>query len=270
MTDSVPAVAPAIVGVEHELAIVGPEGWADARAFADQLGALGPRLRASRPSTVRLRCGAEVSWEEGDLELASPPIPLASGVTDELVAWMGTAVGAALEALPSEVRLEGRSTHLSISVTEDWMTATCALLAYRFVPALMLLTEGQESEGILIRPRLRTDRGRDRLRARRRFARRGGACDRRCARLRGRREGRDGCGVTAGVGRSSRRRRDTTVRLVRGSRRGGADLCAGGRATPLIRDGHPTTAGAHLEDAWASARRALAPFVSAARPSRDR
>ncbi len=153
MTEPVVGVAPALVGIEHELAVLGPDGPLDASALATRLDALGIHLRSSRPTTLRLACGAEISWEAGEVELASPPLPVKAGVIDELVAWMGTAAAEVAGVFHSEIRLEGRSTHLSVSLPEEWMTPVSEHFAYRFAPALMLLTEGQDGEGILIRPR---------------------------------------------------------------------------------------------------------------------
>ena len=57
----------------------------------------------------------------------------ASGVrTSSLRGW-APRWAQALGALPPHLRLEGRSTHLSISLPEDWMTPL-AHFAYRFVP----------------------------------------------------------------------------------------------------------------------------------------
>ncbi len=256
-------VPPALVGVEHELAIFGPSGRIEASSFSDQLAARGRRLRPNRPATVRLDCGAELSWEAGELEVASPPLPVTAGFIEEAVAWAGTALASARSALPHDSRLHGVSTHLSVSVDEDSMMASCAYFAYRFAPALMLLTEGSDSEGLLIRPRFgRLELGTDYVRgdmARGAIALAVG-------------------GVLACVA-AARHVTDVRalppkvdVRLEGATQRFGwyvdrtafgGDICVTGRATVLARSGAPCSAQAHLEAAWASARSALAPFVSA-------
>ena len=142
------------------------------------------------------------------------------------------------------------------------MTAVSEHFAYRFAPTLMLLTEGRDSEGILLRPRfgrleLATDYARgDAFRAAAALAIGGVLAS---------------LAVARGVADESSLPRVVDMRVDGATRRFGwyvdrrafgADLCTDGRGTALRAGGKATTAGAHLEAAWTSARGALATFVA--------
>jgi hypothetical protein len=58
-------------------------------------------------------------------------------------------------ALPTGSSLHGVSTHISVEVPDHLTMSVCGLFARRFAPALMLLADGPEAFGLLVRPRHR-------------------------------------------------------------------------------------------------------------------
>jgi hypothetical protein len=67
--------------------------------------------------------------------------------------WARASTAQLQRALGAGYSLEGVSTHVSVEVPDDSTTAVAALFARHFAPALMFLSDGVDSPGLLVRPR---------------------------------------------------------------------------------------------------------------------
>jgi hypothetical protein len=247
-----------VVGIEHEYRVLDAGGAVlDVRTFIDRLPLDGRRLDPGDLHAVRCRWGGVITADGREAEIASPPVRLAPGATVELRRSLADGEAVLLAGIRSEVggaALEGYSTHLSVEVADRRAVRCGRVVLHRFAPALMLLTDRRTSPGLLVRPR----RHRVEL------------CGEHVA-------GDDlaaavvfGAAVVLTAERSltqplARRRLPPRVELRVESAverfgwyvdraAAGADLYAGGRATPLRAGRRWTTAGDHLARAWAAVR----------------
>ncbi|HEX5588983.1 MAG TPA: hypothetical protein VFX65_01670, partial [Candidatus Limnocylindrales bacterium] len=94
-----------------------------------------------------------ITADGAEAELAIAPVALAPGADDRAAAaaWRGRR--ALVRALPDGFRLEGYSTHLSVSVAAGTEERVARRFADTFGPALLLLMDGPASPGLLVRPR---------------------------------------------------------------------------------------------------------------------
>ena len=140
------------VGLEHEF-IVRREGRAvDFRTLIGDLAVPGERLDPGDRFAHRTVSGLALTCDGPEAEYAAPPVPLAPGFTDELAAWAGTG-GSLLGELLPEHEVEGVSTHLSVSVEPRLGHGVAERFARTFGAPLMLLLDGEDSDGLLVRPR---------------------------------------------------------------------------------------------------------------------
>lgn len=143
----------ALVGVEQEFRILlGPEPI-DFRWVLDRLPVRGRRLDPADPLAYRCPWGGTLTADGPDAEVAIPPVAVEPGFGGHVQAWAALARAELTAVLPSDLRAEGYSTHLSVSAEDRVNERACRLMARRFAPALMLLTQRSESPGLLVRPR---------------------------------------------------------------------------------------------------------------------
>jgi plastocyanin len=85
--------------------------------------------------------------------VVSPPIPVRPGFAGGIEAWAEHGRAELLRLLPPEVAASPFSTHLSASMPDEMVAATCDLFARTFAPALMLVLDRADSHGVFVRPR---------------------------------------------------------------------------------------------------------------------
>jgi hypothetical protein len=141
-----------IVGVETEYVVRDGGTPVDFRTVIGGLGLGQPNLDPADMYAYHLPSGAAVIADGAEAEIALPPTPIRPGFGWS-VALRARAERAALAQRVRGLRLEGCSTHLSVSVREDLVESVCRLYSERFAPALMLLMDRPASPGVLIRPR---------------------------------------------------------------------------------------------------------------------
>ena len=141
-----------IVGVEREYEIGGPDGPIDARGIWAALPDPGVWLDPSDPYARRGRWGGVITADGPHAELATPPIRLAPGCTDELLG-LAAAGERHLAAQLSGHRLIGYSTHINVEVADRSATRIARLIAGRLAVPIMLLLDRAGSPGLLVRPR---------------------------------------------------------------------------------------------------------------------
>ncbi len=152
-----PVPAPAaggLLGLEHEF-VVRDRGGAtiDVRTIVHGLGCGRRDLDPADPHAYRLRSGAVVTCDEAEAEVAIAPQPGGGDFASRVVRSAAAARGVLRRKLPTGLRLEGWSTHISVSVSDRAVRAVAERYATTFAPALMLLLDLPRSPGLLIRPR---------------------------------------------------------------------------------------------------------------------
>ncbi len=141
------------VGLEHEFVVAAGSGQIDFRRLLPTLDVPGSRLDPGDPNAYRLESGLALTCDGPEAEYASPPIELSKGFPGLVEAWSRSGGEELLGLLPPAHDAEGWSTHLSVTVPDRLALAVGGLFARTFAPALMLLMDGQDSPGLLIRPR---------------------------------------------------------------------------------------------------------------------
>ncbi|MEP7216157.1 MAG: hypothetical protein ABI782_07875, partial [Anaerolineaceae bacterium] len=250
-----PPAPGALIGIEHEFVVRDRGEVVDFRELIHDLALPGRRLDPGDCHAYRLPSGLALTADEGEAEIATPPIPVQQGFSSDVVAWAQQGRAQLEEVLPRGHNLEGYSTHLSVAAPGLDGDDLASLYARTFAPALALLLERPDSQGVYVRPRP----GRlelcgefvegSRLGAVASFA----AGSSRATSL-----------ALAGLGTLPPALAVQTLPAVeryglRVTRHAcGVDLYAGGRAAPLpLAGGGEIATQAYLEAAWRSARAAL-------------
>ena len=148
-----PDHAPSRMGLEHEFRVFFGEEPADFRSLVHDLHLGQPNLDPADPNAYRLPSGAAVTCDGAEAEIALAPTRVGPGFTEELTLRASHERAALASRLPPRHRLVGCSTHLSVSVPDELTQPVCRLYATIFAPAMMLLMDGRDSPGLLIRPR---------------------------------------------------------------------------------------------------------------------
>jgi hypothetical protein len=259
-----PPVGPVdLLGLEHEYQLIADGEALDFRDLIHALPIPGRRLDPGDANAYRCSSGLAITADDEDAEVASPPLPLTTDFTQSLRDWAIAGRSLLDRLLPANVVVEGYSTHLSAAVPDGDLDAVVDLFAATFAPAVMLVVDRMSSHGIFVRPRpSRLELcgeyvNGERLRAAAAlFA--GGA---------------RACALAVACRDSGVLPQSLAVRpLVALGRCGleldrnvtfGFDLYAEGRAARLpLRGGGTISGQRYLEEAWRSARCALAPHAS--------
>ncbi len=148
-----PAATPPRCGVEHEYRVLDAAGPVDFRELIHTLDIRGRRLDPADANAYRCGWGGALTVDGREAEIATPPIALERGFADRVVESTEQGRVCLLTALPPGLRIEGYSTHLNVSVAEDRVLGAARLFAPRFAVGLMLLMDGRNSPGLLVRPR---------------------------------------------------------------------------------------------------------------------
>jgi hypothetical protein len=142
------------LGLEHEFVVRDRSGAPlDFRGLIPEIGLGHRHLDPADPNAHRLESGAVVTCDEVEAEIAIPPVPGTGSFPSRVVSAAEEARAALRHRLPRGARLEGWSTHLSLSLRGEAVHACAARYATTFAPALMLLMDRARSPGLLVRPR---------------------------------------------------------------------------------------------------------------------
>lgn len=147
------ASAGALIGLEHEYVVRHADHRVDFRTLLREIDVGGQRLDPGDVNAHRCPWGGVVTADGAEAEVATPPVDVRPGFVMRLEAEAGRAAANLAASLPAGHRLEGYSTHLSVSVPDAATTSVCERIASSFGPALMLLGNRVDSPGLLIRPR---------------------------------------------------------------------------------------------------------------------
>ena len=143
------------VGVEEEWCVHGATGRVDYRRLHGRASSGLVHLFPGDPSAVMTAAGTVLTVDGWEAETVTPPIELGSATLTALDAALVAArtdLRERLLPLVPEVRLQGWSTHLSVTVDDDDATSVASRLRERCGRSLALLL-GAGPSGILLRPR---------------------------------------------------------------------------------------------------------------------
>jgi hypothetical protein len=265
------SLAPApLLGLEHEFRVIVGDEVVDFRSFIHQLPIPGRRLDPGDSNAYRGDWGGTITADGPEAEIAIAPLALRAGFGDALLDRAHIGRGLLEDALPAGTTLEGYSTHLSVAVPVGLEECVARAYVDTFAPALMLLLDGPESPGLLVRPRHgRLELGGEFVDGRRLEAAAAFAAGSVLATVRAVRRWPAGAWLERlRAEMPPQLRVDVAPALGRygwfvGRSAFGADLYVGGRATELRLAGAGTArAGEHLQRSWTIARRALEPHVA--------
>jgi hypothetical protein len=142
-----------LLGVEHEYQLLCAGDPVDFRELIHQLPVPGRRLDPGDANAYRLRNGCVLTCDEAEAEIATPPLALQPGVVGQVAAWTTAGREELERLLPAGIATVGYSTHLSISLPDEAALGAMDLFSRRFAPAVLLLCQGTDSQGIYVRPR---------------------------------------------------------------------------------------------------------------------
>lgn len=142
-----------LLGVEHEYRLSAAGCPVDFRDLLPGLAVEGKRLDPGDRNAYRLPSGLALTCDEGEAEVATPPISVRPGFAEEVVAWAQHGRSELARVLPAAHELTGYSTHLSAAMPGADGDEVADLYARTFAPALALLLERPESQGLYVRPR---------------------------------------------------------------------------------------------------------------------
>lgn len=146
-------VAACVAGVEHEYSLWRGDAFLDFRPFAPGLARFGEAWHPTNPLVFRSPDGVQLQADTNVAEAATPPVPLAPGFADELAALSADGRARLRAVVPTDSRLHGESTHLSIACDPATVRDLALRFLQSFAPALMLMLDRADSPGLLVRPR---------------------------------------------------------------------------------------------------------------------
>ncbi len=143
---------PVSVGIEHEFEVRNDLGAVDVRSLWAGMNVSGVRADPTDPHATRL-AGCVVTLDGREAEYATAPVRVKPGFVDELAGLVAVARRELTAALPPGHWLVGVSTHINVSLTTRRDDRFARRWAELFAPSLMLLLDGPQSPGLLVRPR---------------------------------------------------------------------------------------------------------------------
>lgn len=145
--------AQTLVGVEHEYRVLRDDRTADFRALVHDLALDGRRLDPGDTNAYRCTWGGQITCDEAEAEVVTPPEPAVPGFAPTLIEWSTVGRRHLESRLDPAHSLRGYSTHLNVSTPRALEERACRLATRTFAPALMLMLDGPTSHGVAIRPR---------------------------------------------------------------------------------------------------------------------
>jgi hypothetical protein len=147
------APARSAAGIEHEYRVMRGGQQVDFRTIVHDLG-LGPRdLDPLDAHAYHLASGIAVTADRLEAEVVTPPVELHRDHPAELESRAAAGRAELETRLAPGDRLDGFSTHVSVSVTSAQCEEVALLYARTFAPALTMLMDRADSPGVLVRPR---------------------------------------------------------------------------------------------------------------------
>ena len=140
-------------GVEHEYRVLHGDTQLDFARHVHELGFEGVRLDPTDPNAYRMPWGGLITADGHEAEVATAPVALRPGCTDEIEWRTSVAAQSLRSVLPDELRIDGYSTHLNLEVHDRDVVAAGRVFTRHFAPAMMLLLDRPTSPGLLVRPR---------------------------------------------------------------------------------------------------------------------
>lgn len=140
-------------GVEHEFEVFDRGNKVDFRNVIHTLGVPGWRIDPDDHHAYKTRYGFKVTCDGAEAEVATPPVDVSPGFISELVGWSVWARRTLEMLLRPKMAIVGVSTHINVSVDEDVADRASGIFSRTFAPAQMLLMDGADSPGLLVRPR---------------------------------------------------------------------------------------------------------------------
>ncbi len=152
--DRLIAVPPDVVqlGVEHEYRVVRDGEQVDFRLEIHLLGLGQRRLDPGDANAYRLPSGAKLTCDEAEAEIALPPIRVGPGFAREARSAAG-AERSALQKRLGDVRLEGHSMHVSVSVPDALLLDVARMFTERFALTYVGMTDRSDMPGVAVRLR---------------------------------------------------------------------------------------------------------------------
>lgn len=144
------------VGVEHELTVRDDGRPVDFRGVLPVLTRDIRSLDPGDPRARRLPSGLAITADGWEAELVTPPVVAGSSDQPGLADLLARGRAELLDELHAHLRrpsVAGFSTHLNVSVPDAEVVRVGWEFARRCAPAVMALTERDDSPGMLVRPR---------------------------------------------------------------------------------------------------------------------
>ncbi len=151
-TDRASPEADLKIGIEHEFKVYSNGAQVDFRPMIRRLPVPGRRLDPGDRFAHRLETGTVITCDDREAEVSTPPLPVHPGCARPIAGWVALASSQLVHLVPG-FDLEGVSTHISVSIADGSGLVAAGLFARTFAPAVMMLMERSDSEGLLIRPR---------------------------------------------------------------------------------------------------------------------
>jgi hypothetical protein len=141
------------VGVEHEFRVTEDDRRIDFRSVIHGLDLGTPNLDPVDPFAYTLGSGAKVTCDEQEAEVATAPEPTRPGFTMRLEGSARATRNEIRLRIPGAWRLEGCSTHINVGAGRFDPASLAWRYLQTFAPGLMLLMDGPDAPGLLVRPR---------------------------------------------------------------------------------------------------------------------
>ena len=145
--------AEGMVGLEHEYSLSDSGRQVDFRSLIHRLELGRPNLDPGDPNAYRMRSGSVWTCDGREAEIALPPSVRGGRFGATMARRAAQEETSLRRALPGRLRLQGCSTHISVSAPDSMTHAAAAMYARTFAPAMMLMLDGPGSPGLLVRPR---------------------------------------------------------------------------------------------------------------------
>lgn len=141
------------IGVEHEFRVMDADGEIDFRSVIHELGFGPSNLDPLDPFAYPLSSGAKITCDDREAEVVTAPEPTRPGFPARLDTSARAAREEVRRRLPEGWALEGCSTHINVGGGGADPLALAWRYLQTFAPALMLLMDGPDAPGLLVRPR---------------------------------------------------------------------------------------------------------------------
>ncbi|MDQ1385233.1 MAG: hypothetical protein QOG65_2612 [Actinomycetota bacterium] len=141
-----------LVGLEHEFSIFDGSTRVDFRTLIHALAIEGVRADPSDPNAYRCPWGGVITCDGREAEIAIPPVEVSPGFVRRAFDYADRGEASLRDLVPGH-RLDGYSSHISVSFAERNDRRAARRYARTFAPAMMLLMDRASSPGLLVRPR---------------------------------------------------------------------------------------------------------------------